>query len=126
MRQPKTYKSQSRIFITQAFEELEKGDLPQASEKGWGAATQILKAIAQERGWEHFSHRDVMRTVDSLERETGDDDLGVLFASATHLHVNFYENTYSGRAIGNHLHRIERFVDKAEALLGEESCHSPH
>ena len=118
MQQTNTYEEQSRAFLSQAFEELEKGDLPQASEKGWGAATQILKAIAQERGWEHFSHRDVMRTVDSLERETGDDQLGILFASATHLHVNFYENTYSSGTIGNHLHRITRFVDKAERLLG--------
>ena len=118
LQQTNTYEEQSRVFLSQAFEELEKGDLPQASEKGWGAAAQMLKAIAHERGWEHFSHRDVMRTVDSLERETGDDDLGLLFASATHLHINFYENTYSRRAIGNHLHQIERFVDKAESLLG--------
>ncbi len=117
IRETNIYKKQSRIFLSQAYEELERGDLPQASEKGWGAATQILKAIAQERGWEHFSHRDVMRTVDSLERETGDDQLGILFASATHLHVNFYENTYAKKSIGNHLHRVTRFVDKAEAFL---------
>ena len=31
-----TYKEQSRVLLAQAFEELAKGDLAQASEKGWG------------------------------------------------------------------------------------------
>ena len=118
MRQPKTYKSQSRIFLTQAFEELEKGDLPQASEKGWGAAAQILKAIAQERGWDHFTHRDLYRVVGELVEETGDAQFAVLFNSAGFLHTNFYENGYTPRAVEASLHRAVRFVDKAEKLLG--------
>lgn len=112
-----TYQKQSRIFLTQSFEELEKGDLPQASEKGWGAATQILKAIAQERGWEHFSHRDVMRTVDTLSKEADDPELRYLFAYAGYLHVNFYENAHSLETIEGYLQRVVRFVDKAEGLL---------
>ena len=99
MQQPKTYKSQSRIFISQAFEELEKGDLPQASEKGWGAAAQLLKAIAHERGWNHFTHRDLFLVVDQLVEETEDSEIAVLFNSAGFLHMNFYENVYSARAV---------------------------
>ena len=55
MQRTTTYREQSRVFLAQAhFEELAKGDLQQASEKGWGAASQMVKAIAQERtrnGW---------------------------------------------------------------------------
>ena len=41
------YQQSSQQFLTQARSELTAGDLQQASEKGWGAATQMLKAIAQ-------------------------------------------------------------------------------
>ena len=47
------YQQASEHFLAQARQELADGDLPQASEKGWGATAQILKAIAERRGWEH-------------------------------------------------------------------------
>ena len=107
------------MFLAQAHEELAKGDLPQASEKGWGAAAQMVKAIAEERGWRHFSHRDIMRAVDALSQQTGNPELAYLFAFAGYLHVNFYENAHSGGIIEGHLQQVERFVDKAEGLLDE-------
>ena len=109
------------MFLAQAYEELAEGDLAQASEKGWGSAAQMVKAIAEERGWRHFSHRDIMRAVDALTHETGDEELGGLFGSAGYLHVNFYENAHTERIIRNHLQRVERFVDKAEGLLAAAS-----
>ena len=45
-----TYQQASQRFLAQAKQELANGDLPQASEKGWGATAQILKAIAEQRG----------------------------------------------------------------------------
>ena len=50
--------------------------------------------------------------------ETSDEELANLFALASHLHVNFYENALSNRIIGSHLRQVERFVDKAEGILG--------
>ena len=44
------YQQASEHFLAQARRELADGDLAQASEKGWGAATQLLKAIAVQRG----------------------------------------------------------------------------
>ena len=38
------YRQASERFMAQARRELAVGDLPQASEKGWGAAVQVLKA----------------------------------------------------------------------------------
>ena len=43
------YAEVSRRLIRQAAEELERGDLIQASEKAWGAAAQAVKAIAEQR-----------------------------------------------------------------------------
>ena len=42
--------------MVEADNYLRAGNNIQASEKGWGAAAQGLKAIAEERGWNHNSH----------------------------------------------------------------------
>ena len=44
------YQRDSRHLLGQAREELAQGDVRQASEKGWGAAAQIVKAVAETRG----------------------------------------------------------------------------
>ena len=45
-----SYTSRSMTYLSQASEELAKGDLCQASEKGWGAAAEMVKAVAAVRG----------------------------------------------------------------------------
>ena len=117
MQRTTTYREQSRIFLAQAYEELAKGDLPQASEKGWGAASQMLKAIAQQRGWRHQSHQALRTTVTALLRETGDSELGTLFSSAGELHTNFYENLYEAEDLEDLLPEVVRLVDRLERLL---------
>ena len=117
MQKTTTYREQSRIFLAQAYEELAKGDLPQASEKAWGAASQMLKAIAQQRGWRHQVTKP-LRTVNSqLRRETGDSELTLLFSHASDLHGNFYENLYEAEDLEDLLPEVERLVDRLEALL---------
>ena len=108
---------QSQTFLAQAFEELNKGDLPQASEKGWGAAAQIVKAVAQERGWHHYSHASLRRVIDRLYSETGDEEFRRQFHFANVLHGNFYENRYSSAVIEDRLRRFEQFIVRAEGLL---------
>ncbi len=83
----KTYRDRAMIFWQQAQEELEKGDLPQASEKGWGAAAQMVKAVAVRNGLAHHGHKEVFRVVSGLD----DDQLKVNFGLANSLHSNFYE-----------------------------------
>ena len=112
-----THREQSRIFLAQAYEELAKGDLPQASEKGWGAAAQMLKATAQQRGWRNSTHRDLSGVVWALRRETGDPELSVQFSAASSLHVNFYEIAHPSDYIEDLLQQVERLVDRLEGLL---------
>ena len=69
------YQQASEQFLAQARQELSDGDLAQASEKGWGTAAQILKAIAEQRGWEHNRHRHYLRIASRLRAETGDGDI---------------------------------------------------
>ncbi len=116
MQQATTYRERSRDFLAKASVELEV-DLAQASEKGWGAAAAIVKAVAAERGWNHQSHRSLYAAVNNLENETGDSEFGTLFGAAGDLHTNFYENWYPEAFVKSRLRDIERFVNKVEALL---------
>lgn len=83
--------------MAQARRELADGDLAQASEKGWGAAAQMLKAVAQQRGWDHSRHRHHLVTASRLRSETGDGDIRRLFNTASALHENFYEEALADR-----------------------------
>ncbi len=86
------YLERGEVYIRQAREELEKGDLRQASEKAWGAAAQAVKAVAEERGWNHDRHSllfDVVGQVNDERRRAG---LSRLFGVANQMHINFYED----------------------------------
>ena len=108
-----TYQQASQRFLAQAKQELAAGDLPQASEKGSGATAQILKAVAEQRGWEHSRHRHHLVTVSRLRAETGDGDIRRLFNTASALH----ENTMSPEDIAESLDDVQALLDRLETLL---------
>ena len=64
------YRTSSRAMMAQSQDELAKGDLQQASDKGWGAAAQMMKAIAESRGWEHGQHRHLHQITSRLRAES--------------------------------------------------------
>jgi hypothetical protein len=111
------YQQASEHFLDQARRELAAGDLAQASEKGWGATTQMLKALAEQRGWEHNRHRHYHRAANRLRAETGDGDIRRLFAVASDLHENFYENDMDAALVAESLDDVEALLDKLRPLL---------
>ena len=113
------YQKASEHFMAQARLELAAGDLSQASEKGWGATAQMLKAIAEQRGWEHNRHRHYHRTASRLRAETGDGDIRRLFAVASDLHENFYENDMDVAIVAESLDDVEALLDKLRPLLAQ-------
>ena len=104
------YRSASAHLLGQARQELAVGDLRKASEKGWGAAAQGVKAVAESRGWEHKSHAALFNVVSRLARETGNDRLKSLFHTANSLHSNFYENTQDAEMVAAGLEDVAEFV----------------
>ena len=114
-----TYREACHHLLAQARAELEAGHLRQAAEKGWGAAAQIVKALAVARGWSHEHHRDLFIAVRELSNDMGDPEVHRLFLSANGLHHNFYENTFDAPMLTDHLARTERFVAKLDPLLDE-------
>ena len=109
------YRSAATQLLEQARQELARGDVRQASEKGWGAAAQAVKAVAEGRGWEHKTHAALFNAIDRLAKETDGDDLLSLFHVANNLHSNFYENELSYEMVRVGLDRVDAFV----ALLAE-------
>ena len=109
------YQQASEFFLAQARRELADGDLPQASEKGWGATLQILKAVAEQRGWEHSRHRHHLVTTTRLRSETGDGDIRRFFNSASALH----ENTMQDFEVADSLDDVEALLDKLLPLLDQ-------
>lgn len=111
------YQQASLRFLEQARRELAAGDLPQASEKGWGAVAQMLKAVAEERGWEHNRHRHYLRIASRIRAETGDGEITKLLGAASLLHENFYEDELQTADVSDGLNNVETLIDKLLPLL---------
>ena len=100
----------SRRLIAHAEIELEKGDRLQASEKAWGAVAHRLKAIADRRGWEYVTHRQVYGIVERLVDELGDPRIEALFYAANGLHQNYCVDAQP-------IESLRRQIGMAEELL---------
>ncbi len=105
-----------RELLARARAVLAEDDLLQASEKGWGAAAQMVKAVAEARGWRHNSHRDLYRAIDALAAEADDPQLLRLFNSAGALHANFYEGWMTRNSVDAGLAEVEQLVRKLDDL----------
>ena len=111
------YYQVSQHLMNQAEFELEAGDTPQTSEKAWGAAAQVVKACASERGLEHGSHASLFVAVDGLAEETHDRELRALFRRASGLHQNFYEGVADYTHVRDGVQDVRRFIGRVEATL---------
>lgn len=114
-----SHQEQSRVFLAQAEDEFGKGDLRQASEKGWGAASQMVKAVADAKGWEHGRHSSLFKVVRQLSEENGDRELRLMFNAAGELHSNFYDGDFEVEDVRTLLDDVAEFVDKMDAILAE-------
>jgi hypothetical protein len=112
----KRYSALNGKYLEDADRLLTQADYPQASEKYWGAVAQMVKAIAEERGWRHSSHRDLRNTVSRLFNETNDRELLQLFSVAESLHANFYENYMGADDIRSYAEDAHRLIEKLRAL----------
>jgi HEPN domain-containing protein len=104
-------------FLREAEELLARGDYVQASEKAWGAAAQIVKAVAAKKGKELKSHGDLWRFV--LEVAGENDELRRLWHVANTLHQNFYEGWIPPEGVRRAVEDVKRFVGKMRELLDE-------
>ena len=103
------HEAPAREFLAKGREYLDAGDLHQASEKGWGAAAHMAKAVAIAQGWEYRRHSDFSRVMNEANLATGNDRLRALRGIANDLHGNYYERKrhLNAEIIGRDLESIE-------------------
>ena len=106
------YRLQSRDFLEKSRGYLTNDDLHQASEKGWGAAAWMAKAVATAQGWQYDKHEHFGEVLYQAGKLTGDDRLRILREIANGLHGNFYQ-----RKRFLHADNIEASLDEVAALL---------
>jgi len=114
-----TYQQAAGELLEQGLNELAAGDVRQASEKGWGAAAQMVKSVAELRGWTHNNHGALYAVVDRLVRDTGDQDIRRLFGVASSLHVNFYENWMSAEYVQGGLDDVRRLLEMLQPMVAQ-------
>jgi len=111
------YERLNSKYLREAKELLEKKDFPQASEKLWGAAAEIVKAVAAKRGVSLGTHRSIAEFVLKLEREHPDWRLDQALAAAETLHINFYEDNLPEEVVLKRALLVRDFVERLRALL---------
>ncbi len=84
------YEVQAHDFLRRGREYLAAGHLHQASEKGWGAAAHMAKAVAVAQGWNYDTHADFSLVLNRATDAIGDDRLRGLRGIANDLHSNYY------------------------------------
>ena len=81
---------QSREFLDKGRQYLAAGDLHQASEKGWGAAAWMARAVAEAQGWQYKRHDEFFTVMRQAQDVSGDDRLRNLRRAANELHGYYY------------------------------------
>ena len=104
--------------MEQARHELDAmNDRIQASEKTWGSVSHILKAIAIQRGWDHYGHNHINAIGDQIIREFDKVHLRLPFEAANAQHQNFYENHMPSDRIRFVIDALETFVIEMDEVL---------
>lgn len=112
------YRSRSREFLTRGLAFLTEGDLYQTSEKGWGAAAWMAKAVADAQGWRYERHAQFNVVMYQAQDLSGDARLDNLRGNANELHGYFYTRKIFLRAdvINRGLDRMATLLDILEPL----------
>ena len=104
------------MFLQQSDEEFASGDHLQASEKLYGAAVQVVTAIAQQRNWRYDSHRSTKNVVYRLAREYNDSSIVSEFSVAEKFHWSFYHDSLEPYEIEAERPIVHQFVARMSAL----------
>ena len=113
------YRQQARHFQRKSREYLAEDELHQASEKGWGTAAWMAKAVALTYGWEYEKHEQFNVVLNNVRRMLDNNRIGELRDTASGLHRNFYirRRFLDAVDIGLGLDRMDELLDLLEPLL---------
>ena len=114
------YESQAREFLAYSRDFLAAGNLHQASEKGWGAAAHMAKAVAVAQGWEYETHADFSEVMYQASQLAENPRIQELRSVANELHINYYKRKrhLNAGAISADLERMAELLDTLYPLTG--------
>ena len=127
---PERYEEISRRLLQQAQDELDKGDVLQASDKVWGATAHAIKSVCQRMGWNHHAHNHLSAAANYVASGLNRDDLMEAFGFLEAMHSNFYEHQKEADQVRLEVSRAAYFVREFTALPvadipGDQSHLSP-
>ncbi len=106
----------ARKFLLDADREFEQGDILQASEKLWGAASHVVLAEMRQRGIAPSGHKATINAVEQIAYDYEEPSLRSLFTSAEMLHANFYHGFLDIDRFLEHRNLTRQFVETMLAL----------
>ncbi|MDE2901354.1 MAG: hypothetical protein OXN15_10125 [Chloroflexota bacterium] len=119
----------SRTLLAEAKTALADGELLEAGDKGWEAASHKVHALAAAWGWmpedpaEPWATYDLLRM---LKRESSEPDLNMLFAAAGHLRTGSFDGTGAEEVVQDCLDDVAEFVAALDRMLAVGGPALPH
>lgn len=111
------HRERSRHFLDLVEDELERGELEEASNKVWGAAAHAIKAVAERRGWPHYAHTLLEDAVKRLVYDEGAPrDLLIQYMTASSYHNRFYGQPPAPEFIRAGQELVAEFISTLEGL----------
>ena len=113
------YAVMSQRCIGEADKYLHRRKITWAAARGWDATEQALKAIAEQRGWNHNSPELVIDIAQQVSDEQGRLDLVEMFGVALALQTNIYENWLGADGVEIYLNVLKRLLPELERIRTE-------
>lgn len=109
----------ARNFLERSKSYLAQGDLHQASEKGWSAASHIVKAVAAANNWEYESHDEFENVVVNARQRYRQPGLLEMSRAAEALHRNYYKRSLllNADVIRKDIQDVEKMANVLQLFL---------
>ena len=114
------YETQSQEFLAYSRDFLAAGNLHQASEKGWGAAAHMAKAVASAQGWQYETHADFSQVMLQASRLADNPQIRELRGVLNELRQNYYKRKrhFDADAISSDLETVAKLLEILHPLTG--------
>ena len=114
------YESQAQEFLANSRDFLAAGNLHQASEKGWGAAAHMAKAVATAQGWQYETHADFSEVMFQASQLANNPRIRHIRSVANELHHNYYRRKrhLNSEAIRADLEDVAELLEILHPLTG--------
>ncbi len=122
---PERHEEISRHLLQQAQDELDKGDILQASDKVWGAVTEAIKAYAQERGWNCNTENYIRDAARCIAVVQGRGELRTLYGYLEAVNNRLSEQTEESDELANWLNSAGFYIRELAALQTQEKSPDP-